>query len=81
MATVLTPPSGPKDRGDASKLGWQRVLAADGAVTLVVVEPPHATASAHAPIARTKRQCETRRRTCARDAYPSPAWIDESAHQ
>ena len=42
---VLVPPLAPNDRGVASKLGWQRAALADGAVTLVDVEPPQAAAS------------------------------------
>jgi hypothetical protein len=52
---ALVPPSEPNDRGDASKLGWQRSELVDGAVTLVDAEPPHAVDRAATPTATTIR--------------------------
>lgn len=43
--TALVPPLAANDRGVASKLGWQRAAVADGAVTLVDVDPPQAATS------------------------------------
>jgi hypothetical protein len=47
-AIAAVPPSGVNDRCDVSKLGWQRDGAVDGAVTLVVLEPPQAFTARHA---------------------------------
>jgi hypothetical protein len=42
-AMEALPPPGPKERGELSKLGWQRAGMVEGEETLVVVDPPHAT--------------------------------------
>jgi hypothetical protein len=55
-ARELVPPSGPTERGDASKLGWQRAVGEDGDVTLVEVDPPHAATSAAKPNGTMNRQ-------------------------
>jgi hypothetical protein len=54
-ATELVPPLGPNDRGELSKLGWQRVAEDVGDVTLIAADPPHADAAATSPNATTDR--------------------------
>lgn len=63
LATVtaieLAPPSGPNERGEASKLGWQRPSAVEGAVTLVVADPPQAATQIERSNAIEKRSRAT----------------------
>lgn len=59
----LVPPSGPKVRGVASKLGWHRAAADVGAVTLVDVEPPQPEAMPATANARNKRLTTERKST------------------